>query len=344
MIQYKKGNIFNEDAEALVNTVNCVGTMGRGIALQFKKVFPDNFNEYLKACKLNKVKTGKVFTYQRHSFANPRYILNFPTKKHWKEKSKISYIEQGLDDLLKIINEHNISSVAIPPLGSGLGGLNWVHVKKLITDKMSNLNNVNIIVYEPLEKKNDINNPKNKKPEMTIGRASLIYLINSYLAGLMDPFITLLEVYKLMYFLQETGQNLRLRFKKAYYGPYAENLKHVMNLIEGHYIEGYKDGGDDPNKIIKLLPNVENLAKNKLDQNKEILDRLKKVSDLTEGFETPFGLELLSTVLWVVKNEASQDIEDVKRNVYNWSDRKRKMFTEEQIELAYSTLKQKSWI
>ena len=126
MIEFKRGDILKEEAEAIVNTVNCVGVMGRGIALQFKNTFPDNFKVYAEACKKQEVQPGHMFVYSTDKFTNPRYIINFPTKRHWRGNSRIEDIESGLKDLVDVIHKYDIKSLAIPPLGSGLGGLEWV--------------------------------------------------------------------------------------------------------------------------------------------------------------------------------------------------------------------------
>ncbi len=335
MIRYKKGNIFDENAEALVNTVNCVGIMGRGLALQFKNQFPDNYKKYKKACEKNQVILGRMFVYKRNSLLNPKYIINFPTKRHWKNKSKIEDIRKGLEDLKEVINGLNIKSIAIPPLGSGLGGLEWMDVKRLIEKKLQSVN-IEIIVYEPLNKK--ITKVSNKTvPKMTLGRAVLIGLIDRYLQGLMDPFITLLEIHKLMYFMQEAGETLRLNYRKAEYGPYAENLRYVMNLIEGHFISGYEDGGDNPHKQIKLLPGVVEDAKEFLKDKIETKERFERVSNLVEGFETPFGLELLATVHWTAKSINSSNSDKIIEEIYNWNERK-KQFTKKQLKVALDRL------
>lgn len=151
MIRFKLGNILTEDVEALVNTVNCVGVMGRGIALQFKKAYPDNFRAYAKACKLQQVRLGHMFVYETDTITNPRHIVNFPTKKHWRDGSRLSYIETGLDDLVRVIKEHDIHSIAIPPLGSGLGGLDWIDVRSLIENRLRDLADLQIVIFEPTE-------------------------------------------------------------------------------------------------------------------------------------------------------------------------------------------------
>jgi O-acetyl-ADP-ribose deacetylase (regulator of RNase III) len=132
MIKFDTGDILNADVEALVNTVNCVGIMGRGIALQFKNMFPENFEAYAQACASDQLAPGKMFIFKTGHLTNPRYIINFPTKRHWRGKSRIEDIRAGLKALIAEINRLNIKSIAIPPLGSGLGGLDWDDVKPLI--------------------------------------------------------------------------------------------------------------------------------------------------------------------------------------------------------------------
>ena len=341
MIEYKNGDILREDVEAIVNTVNCVGIMGRGLALQFKNKFPQNFKEYQLACKNKEVQLGKMFVHQTGQLINPKYIINFPTKGHWKQNSKIEDISNGLDDLITIIEKYSIKSIAIPPLGSGLGGLDWKMVKKLIEKKLKNIN-CTVILFEPLEQKIEKSITK-EIPKMTAGRAALIGLMDRYLQGLMDPFISLIEVHKLMYFMQESGEELRLKYKKAQFGPYADNLRHVLNTIEGHFISGYEDGGDAPTKQLKLIPKAVEDAKNYLTNKKNTNENFVKVAKLVDGFETPFGLELLSTVHWVVKNENASNLEEVISKIYNWNERK-KQFSEKQIKIALDVLIKNNWI
>lgn len=341
MIEYKNGDILREDVEAIVNTVNCVGIMGRGLALQFKNKFPQNFKEYQLACKNKEVQLGKMFVHQTGQLINPKYIINFPTKGHWKQNSKIEDISNGLDDLITIIEKYSIKSIAIPPLGSGLGGLDWKMVKKLIEEKLKNIN-CTVILFEPLEQKIEKSITK-EIPKMTAGRAALIGLMDRYLQGLMDPFISLIEVHKLMYFMQESGEELRLKYKKAQFGPYADNLRHVLNTIEGHFISGYEDGGDAPTKQLKLIPKAVEDAKNYLTNKKNTNENFVKVAKLVDGFETPFGLELLSTVHWIVKNENASNLEEVISKIYNWNERK-KQFSRKQIQIALDTLVKNDWL
>ena len=247
MITYKIGDIFAEDAEALVNCVNCVGIMGRGIALQFKNVFPENFQAYAEACQRKEVQPGQMFVFETGQLTNPSYIINFPTKRHWRGKSRMEDVESGLQALVHEIRVRRIRSIAIPPLGSDLGGLNWGDVRPRIEAELRAIDDLDVVLFEPGSGSADGRRNRSKNvPAMTSGRAALVSLMDRYLGGLLDPFVTLLEVHKLMYFMQVAGEPLRLNFQKAHYGPYAENLRHVLKDIEGHLISGYADGGDAP--------------------------------------------------------------------------------------------------
>lgn len=344
MIEYKSGDILKEDAEALINTVNCVGVMGRGIALQFKKVFPENFKNYAAACKQEVVQPGRMFVYETGLLTNPRYIINFPTKRHWRGKSRMEDINAGLKALVEVIHQYNIRSIAIPPLGSGLGGLDWADVKPCIEAALKPLTEVQVVIYEPAGAPQADKIVHNREvPKMTAGRAALVELLNRYLKGLLDPFVTLLEAHKLMYFMQEAGEPLRLKYQQAHYGPYAENLCHVFNAIEGHLISGYADGGDTPDKQLKLVPGASQDATAFLKQHARTQKRFDKVAELVEGFESPFGMELLSTVHWVIKNNNVHSLEDTVKHTYAWNDRKRQ-FTQRQIALAVERLVKKGWI
>ena len=229
-------------------------------------------------------------------------LLIFQLSATGASASRIQDIDSGLKALVETIGQYSIQSIAIPPLGSGLGGLNWADVKPRIEAALQPLVDVRILIYEPLGSPTTETMVRNRQvPTMTAGRAALIELMNRYLGGLIAPTITLLEVHKLMYFMQEAGEPLRLNYRKAHYGPYAENLRHVLNTIEGHLVSGYADGGDAPNKPLQLMPGAVEEAAAFLQQYPETRDRFDKVASLVEGFESAFGLELLSTVHWIVK-------------------------------------------
>lgn len=344
MIEYKSGDILRENAEALVNTVNCVGVMGRGIALQFKNAFPENFKAYAAACKAKEVRPGRMFVFETGQLTNPRYIINFPTKRHWRGKSRMEDIEIGIKALIDTIRQYSIRSIAVPPLGSGLGGLDWSEVKLRIEAALQLISDVRIIIYEPKGTPITEKMVHNRDvPTMTNGRAALVELMHRYLCGLLDPFVSLLEVHKLMYFMQEAGEPLRLNYQKARYGPYAENLRHVLHAIEGHLVSGYADGGDAPDKQLQLVPGAIEDATAFLQQYTNTRARFDRVADLVDGFESPFGLELLSSVHWIMKNDPVNSVDDVASHIHAWNNHKKK-FTQRQIAIAVNVLSHKGWV
>jgi hypothetical protein len=206
-----------------------------------------------------------------------------------------------------------------------------------------------VLVYEPQgvpEQTHATVAPK--APKMTEGRAALILLMQRYLSGLMDPFVTLLEVHKLLYFMQvseemhEVEKQRKLIYQKGPYGPYAENLSHVLKSVEGHYITGYADGGDDPTKQLEIIPGAIQDAKRFLANDADIKERFDRVAELVDGFETPFGLELLATVHWVMSREHASRTEEIIHKTHAWNEKKKK-FTPEQIQIAQETLVSKGW-
>jgi O-acetyl-ADP-ribose deacetylase (regulator of RNase III) len=341
MIEYTKGDLLTADVEALVNTVNCVGIMGRGVALQFKERFPANFKAYEAACHREEVQPGRMFVFETGTLTNPKFIINFPTKRHWRGKSRIEDITSGLRALSEEIRSRKIKSIAIPPLGSGLGGLDWSEVKPLIKAELHGFNDLHVLVYEP--NGDHIKFKAREVPVMTAGRAALVALMHRYLGGLMDPSVSLLEVHKLLYFMQEAGEPLRLKYEKAHYGPFASNLSHVLRKIEGHLVSGYADGGDRPDKELELVPGAIKEAEVFLSGRLDTLDRFDRVAKLVNGFETPFGLELLSTVHWVAKQEGAKTVEDAIPGVHQWNGHK-KQFSPRQINLAFDRLNSSSWL
>ena len=344
MLEFTHGDILSADAEALVNTVNCVGIMGRGVALQFRKAYPVNYAQYKAVCDRQELEPGKVFTYTQESLTNPHYIINFPTKVHWKGKSRLDYIEKGLEALIAEVKRLDIRSIALPPLGCGLGGLNWADVRPRIEAAFAALPGVHVLLYEPGGAPAPAVMVKDtQSPRMTLSRAVLIELAQEYLSGLMDVSISLLEIHKLMYFMQEGGEPLKLRYAKAPYGPYAENLRHALSAMEGHFITGYGDGQDDPRRQIEIVPSAEKEARELLAMEDGSKECLARVASLIRGFETPFGMELLATVHWVVTREGATTDDEMIARVYAWGGRKR-MFQEGQIRLAFRVLKERGWL
>jgi O-acetyl-ADP-ribose deacetylase (regulator of RNase III) len=344
MIHDATGNLLEADTEALVNTVNCVGFMGKGIALQFKQAWPDNFEAYAKASKAGEVRPGRMFIWETGRMLNPKFIINFPTKRHWRGKSRIEDIKSGLGALVSEIRRLVIHSVAVPPLGCGNGGLNWKDVRPLIDAAFVGLPDVEVSLYSPQGAPGAKAMPVNTaKPNMTPSRALFIKLMHQY--GTLSYRRTLLEIQKLGYFLQESGEPLRLRFEAGIYGPYAGNLNKVLELLEGHYIRGY-GYSQKPDTEIELLPGAVDEADTFLTSHSDSVIRLARVAELIEGFETPYGMELLSTVHWVCTHgdPKATDAEAAIRSVQSWNDRKREMFRCEHIRLAHQRLSDLAWI
>jgi len=343
MLEFKRGNLLEEKTEALVNTINNVGVMGKGIALQFKQAYPENFRQYEKACRAGEVQPGQMLTVPTGSLFNPRYIINFPTKRHWKSNSKIEDIKSGLVALVAEVKKLGITSIAIPPLGCGNGGLNWLEVKPLIESAFAQLPDVQVMIFEPsgppAAEKMQI---ATKKPNMTRGRALIIRLMEAY--TVLDYDLTKLEIQKLTYFLQESGELLKLRYQKHLYGPYADNLNQVLKHIEGHYISGYGDGTGRAS--IGVLPEGRQAAETFLATEADAHEHLERVSKLIYGFETPYGMEILATVHWVATkySNPAKNSEDAIALVHEWSERKSKLFKPEQIRKAWGRLEEQLWL
>lgn len=332
---------------ALVNTVNTEGVMGKGIALQFKKLYPEMYKYYVAACKNGDVQLGQVHIYHASSIGDgPEWIINFPTKGKWRAKSKIIDIEIGLDSLIHEITRLNIKSIAIPPLGCGNGGLDWTDVKPLIERKFASIPEVDVLLFEPTGAPDAKDMPTNtSKPKLTVAMATLIMMMAKYREALMDPFVTVLEAQKLMYFLQESGENLRLNYQKHYYGPYAINLRHVLNRMERHYIEGFGDGDDKPTKPLFLLAGATEDSAELLKTHDVVVERMERVRKLIDGYEDTYGMELLSSVHWVMCHSpgAVESVGVTVNEVKRWSLRKSETMKAAHIEKAWERLKSYNW-
>ncbi len=347
MIRIAHGNLLKAHADALVNTVNTAGVMGRGIALQFKQAYPEVFRAYEKACKAGEVTIGKIFVCDVGGLAGgPRWILNFPTKTHWKTRSRLPDIEEGLKDLVRTARRLGLKSIAVPPLGCGNGGLKWKDVGPRIEAALGELKDVDVLIYPPGDAPVAAAMPnRTERPAMTIGRAALIALVDRYLKGLLDPVISLLEIHKLMYFMQEAGEPLNLTFEPKAFGPYSTNLRHVLTRLEKHYTVGYGDGKDSPEKQIELLPGATDEAHRLLKDNPAAQARLDRVFRLVDGFEDPYGLELLSTVHWIMRHEkgAGESLDVVIPAVQRWSPRKKRIMKSEHLRKAWERLRKANW-
>jgi O-acetyl-ADP-ribose deacetylase (regulator of RNase III) len=343
MIERIQGDLLMADAAALVNTVNCVGVMGKGIAWQFKKTFPENFKAYEAACRRKEVKPSRMFVFETGQMFNPRFIINFPTKRHWRGRSRYEDIAAGLQALVREVRERKIRSLAIPPLGSGLGGLQWGRVKAMIESAFGEISDVQVRLYEPEGSPDAKDMPVGTaRPKMTVARALLIKLMMQYARFAYR--LTLLEIQKLAYFLQESGMNLKLRYVKHLYGPYAHNLNKVLEILEGHHIRGYGDT-QKPDVEITLLPGAEKAADRFLQKDPNAAEHLERVADLVDGFETPYGMELLASVHWVAVHDGEAcDAESAVVSMGRWSDRKRQLFKPEHIRLAWERLQADGWV
>lgn len=343
MIKFMSGDLLRANVEALVNTVNTAGVMGKGIALQFKQAFPANFAAYERAAKRKEIVPGKVHVFETGQFANPRYILNFPTKRHWRGKARIEDIQAGLQDLIRVIREKQIHSLAIPPLGCGFGGLDWEEVRPLILSALENVPEVEAWVYPPEgTPTSETMKVGTSRPGLTVGRAALIELIDKY--ALPGYRLSQIEIQKLAYFLQAAGEPLRLDYAKNQFGPYAEKLHFVIQRLNGHYLSGYGDRSNASN--IYLLPNAKEEAEVFLAEYPETQTHLNKVSELIHGFETPYGMELLATVHWLAQEDPSvkNDYKAAVHGFETWNQRKREHFKPEHIKTAWERLKQQGWI
>jgi O-acetyl-ADP-ribose deacetylase (regulator of RNase III)/uncharacterized protein YwgA len=337
MIKFVKGNIFDSKAEALVNTVNTVGVMGKGIALQFKKNFPNNFKLYSEACKNSKIKIGKLLLTEDENLAiGNKIIINFPTKTTWKKPSEYEYIEKGLDDLIRLINQSDIKSVAIPPLGSGNGGLDWAKVKSIIKEKLYNIN-AEIIVYEPT--KNIIEALKKERVKLTNARAMLLFML--YKLARNGEFVSEFSSEKVCYFLQRFGAEkyFKLKYQPNFYGPYSGKVKYVLNYLNGSYIMGYSDMNKKPFEELNILKDGEKDVLRYIEKNNELKIIVENTNKFLTGFYSNFALELLSTIDFISLEKGTFNKKVIKKELESWSNRKRTLFSNESyIDIAINHL------
>jgi O-acetyl-ADP-ribose deacetylase (regulator of RNase III) len=348
MFTEAQGNLLEADVEALVNTVNTVGVMGKGLALQFRRAYPAMFSAYERAAKAGDVNLGHMHVWPTDAATGPRYVINFPTKGHWRAPSRLGDIERGLRDLVRVIRELHIGSVAVPPLGCGNGGLDWNDVAPLIHTALSELDEgVRVVVYPPGQTPGAAAMPDaTATPAMTPARAALVHLLSRYEERAVGP--SLIEVQKLLYLLQLAGEPMRLRYEKAQYGPYADNLRHALRKLEGHYVVGFGDGSAKvaDAEPIRVLPGADNAAVDALSAHPETVDRIERVLDLVDGYESAYGLELLASVHWTAceSPRAATDPEEAVRLVSDWTPRKNGLFTPDHIRGAWQTLHDRGWL
>lgn len=326
MVQYIIGNIFESPSVALVNTVNTVGVMGKGIALQFKNQFPSNYRAYVKACKTGTLQIGQSLVVEDSSLLyGKKTIINFPTKTDWRQPSEYAYIEEGLKDLVKIIEEHKIPSISIPPLGAGNGGLEWYKVKILI-DKYLSAVNCTVVVYEPNAAIKEV--LKKERVALTPARAMLLAVLYDLVRN--GEFVSEFASEKIGYFLQRFGAKalFKLDYQANFYGPYSGKVKHVLYYLNGSYISGYSSKDKKPFEALNLLMDAEEdvlayLSKEEYVHEKNIV---QKTQQFLTGFYSNFGLELLSTLDFIIQKEQTKDLATIKQNLKDWSNRKTQLF------------------
>jgi len=344
VIEFKKGNLLEADAEALVNTVNCVGVMGKGIALQFKQTYPSNFHVYEEACKAKKVQPGQMLIVSTNGLLNPKYIINFPTKRHWKGKSKLEDVQNGLVALIKELKDLRIQSVAIPALGCGNGGLDWLEVEPLIQQAFAQIPNVSVLLFAPQgEKRISTKIVKiEKKPELNRPRAMLIALIQRYSKS--GNTLTSVELQNLTYILQESGEPLHLNYENQEAGPYANSLNKVLEQLEGHYIMGYEN--NNPHAIISLLPGTTELAQQLLLDKPDALSRLNQISQLITGFESSSGLKLITKIHYTAWNNVTIMVDSLRtiRDIVDWAKSNNLTFEPKEIQEAWQRLHDNKWL
>lgn len=341
-MQFIKGNMLEAHAEALVNTVNTVGVMGKGIALQFKETFPANYRQYVAACKRNEVQPGKLLVIKEQTLSGEKIIINFPTKTQWFQKSKYEYVEEGLKALVKVIIEHEIKSIAVPPLGCGNGGLKWEKVKLLIEKYLSQLDNVDIQVYEPNEAVKEIlkNQELQKEVGLTPARAMLLY--SMFYFESLGEHCSLFVANKLAYFLQRLGEKTfnKLKFEASHYGPYSVGVEHMLHNLNGKYLKGLEQMNAKAFEPLEMqydkIQEISEYIKKEL--TPEQRTRMKNLITLIEGFQSTLSLEILATVDFIKERKQISKQEDIVLAIHTWSDRKKKLFQEKYIQKAINHL------
>lgn len=340
MIQYKIGNLLDSKADALVNTVNTVGVMGKGIALQFKNRFPDNFKIYATACKNKNLSVGQLLVTEEETLhAGKKIIINFPTKTNWRSPSEYQYITDGLIELIQVIQEKKITSIAIPPLGAGNGGLDWNKVKQLLEQHLAAVD-CDIYIYEPNASVQEV--LKKERVKLTPARAMLLSVL--YELARNGELVSEFSAEKIAYFLQRFGakETFNLTFKPNFYGPYSGKVKHVLYYLNGSYIMGYSSKDKKPFEVLGLISDAEvevNEFMNK-PENAIHKDVVEKTKAFLAGFYSTFGLELLSTIDFIICDKKADSQEAITKELENWSSRKKTLFNNPKfIQIALQNLK-----
>lgn len=346
----QSGNLLRAEAEVLVNTVNCVGVMGKGIALQFDRTFPENSRFYKEACKANLLHAGEVLVWTRQLELDaplPVAVANFATKDHWRGKSKIQWIEKGLAELVRLTRQNGWKSLAIPPLGCGAGGLDWREVRPLIEAAFADLPAVKVLLYAPegAPRPEEIPAPA-QAPHMTVTAALYIRLLARYSA--VDLEFSHLEFQKLAYFLQEAGEPSRWVFEAKQYGPAADGPFQMLRRWDGHWTFGFGDGTGGPLQPMMLNSAIIEEAEIFLSHNAtpDSEARVAEVLALIEGMDTASGLELLASIHWIARHhpEAIEDKHIAANYFQSWNEHKRRDFSIDWVYIAWERLHQRNWM
>lgn len=352
MISYTQGNLLDAPVEALVNTVNTVGVMGKGIALMFKERFVRNFDLYADACKAKRVKVGQMFVTETGEFEGPRWIINFPTKDHWRGSSRLEWVEAGLQDLRRVLHERQIKSVAIPPLGAGNGGLDWPAVRSRIHAALSDVEGVEIIVYEPTNRYQNVAKRAGVE-KLTPARALIAEAVRRYWVLGME--CSMLEIQKLAWFLERSVEHLglpndlKLEFKAHRYGPFAPKLNHLLNSLDGSYLHCARRIADaSPLDVIWFDEARKELVQSFLkSEAKDVAPALELAATVIDGFESPFGMELMASVDWlVIREHVVPEVPSVLEGLAHWpadeadgaGKRKSRIFDERSVRIALQRL------
>jgi O-acetyl-ADP-ribose deacetylase (regulator of RNase III) len=351
MIKFLQGNLLDAPTEAVVNTVNTVGVMGKGIALMFKEAFPENFRAYEEACKRKEIQVGHMFVTENLTFEGPRWIINFPSKKHWRQPSKLEWIVDGLIDMRRVVEEKGIRSIAVPPLGCGNGGLDWSDVRPEIERALAPLDNVDVLVFEPTAKYQNVAK-RTGVMKLTPARALVAEMVRRY--WVLGIECTYLEVQKLCWFLERTIHEmgiedpLDLRFVADKYGPYSDRLRHLLNGLDGSYLHCDKRLSDaGPSDTIwfdeERRPYLDVFLKQS--DARPLQAVLDRTAQRIDGFESPLGMELLATVDWLIEREhCGRSVSEIRDGLNRWpagpdaAERKQRLFDDRMIRLALERL------
>ncbi|MDE6730834.1 MAG: macro domain-containing protein [Oscillospiraceae bacterium] len=324
MFHFVTGDLLQSDAYALVNTVNCEGYMGKGIAYQFKLRFPEMNTAYVKKCKGGELVPGTLHCYETEN----HLIINFPTKNKWREKSRIEYISSGLEELVNQIQSRQISSIAIPPLGSGNGGLNWSEVKKLMLAKLKSIEKTTeIYIYEPSRNYQAV---ASAEPQLS---PSALILMKMKFALDQNHFNDIC-LQKTAYFMNILSQKEYFHFKKANYGPYDHSIDVICRNIKEFQTYYNVDSTEKAYEIL-LKKLISQSVEEKLSYYTPYIE---KAATFTNHFETTKDVEGAATVLFIIQKQQGIKKYDIIRQFKNWSEEKAARFSENEILNAIQSL------